>query len=94
MNKYLPKPAFTFSSTFVFVLGVIFSASTTYADDTDLYLEQSTAPEAEPLVMFLLDHRNNLGSTGGNACNNAGTTIQNLIDNCDYSTDLALHLSI
>ena len=40
------------------------------ADDTDIYLNPSVAAGAEPLVMFSLDYRSNLGSTvcGGTEC--------------------------
>jgi hypothetical protein len=43
-----------------------------YADDTDIYVNQgnSLPPESEPMVMFSLDYRPNLGSTAcnGNEC--------------------------
>jgi len=46
-------------------LGLSF-ADGTLADDTDIYLSPNVAAGAEPLVMFVLDYRSNLGST---ACN-------------------------
>ena len=91
MNKYLPKPAFTFSSTFVFLLGVIFSASTVNADDTDVYLNPSTPPDAEPLVMFLMDHRSSLGSNECNAIPN-NATVADIETDCSYSTELATQM--
>ena len=43
-----------------------------YADDTDIYVNQGAAlpPDSEPMVMFSLDYRPNLGSTAcnGNEC--------------------------
>jgi len=95
MNKYLPKPAFTSSSTFVFLLGVIFSASTVNADDTDVYLNPSSPPTAEPLVMFMLDHRASLAS---NQCNVGGSASIADIELCgaaapdNYSLELATAL--
>lgn len=44
------------------------------ADDTDIYLNPSVPTGAEPLVMFTLDYRSNLGST---VCN--GTECDDLI---------------
>ena len=41
------------------------------ADDTDIYISPTAlAPDSEPLVMFSLDWRPNLGSTAcqGNTC--------------------------
>ena len=56
-----------------FLLTLVIAATTVtfgsaYADDTDIYVNQGAAlpPESEPLVMFSLDYRPNLGST---ACN-------------------------
>ncbi|MCH8262063.1 MAG: hypothetical protein IIA77_03290, partial [Proteobacteria bacterium] len=91
MNKYLPKPAFTFSSTFVFLLGVIFSASTVNADDTDVYLNPSTPPDSEPLVMFLMDHRSSLGSNECNAIPD-NATVAEIESECGYSTELATQM--
>ncbi len=45
-----------------------------FADDTDVYLNPSVPSGAEPLVMFSLDYRSNLGAT---ACN--GTECDTLI---------------
>jgi len=46
-------------------LGVacVLLSAVTRADDTDIYLNPSVATGAEPLVMFTLDYRSNLGST-------------------------------
>ena len=44
------------------------------ADDTDIYINNAPAPGGEPLVMFSLDYRPNLGST---ACK--GTECAGLI---------------
>jgi type IV pilus assembly protein PilY1 len=40
------------------------------ADDTDIYINNTPAPGGEPMVMFSLDYRPNLGSTAcqGNTC--------------------------
>ena len=42
------------------------------ADDTDLYMSPNNAEGADPLIMFALDYRSNLGSTYG-GCTNAST---------------------
>ena len=46
------------------------SAGVGHADDTDIYLSPSVPTGAEPLVMFTLDYRSNLGSSAcsGDAC--------------------------
>ena len=53
-----------------FIGGLALSALTglTLADDTDIYMNPrgSLPPGSEPMVMFSLDYRPNLGST---ACN-------------------------
>ncbi len=48
----------------------LLAATAARADDTDIYLNPSIAGVGEPLVMFALDYRSNLGSTacGGNEC--------------------------
>ncbi|MCH8059527.1 MAG: hypothetical protein IIA11_03615 [Proteobacteria bacterium] len=71
MNTHFRKLA-VFSLVFV----LVFSAGTVQADDTDVYLRSPTEPTpgSEPLIMFSLDYRPNLGST---ACN--GTECDTLI---------------
>ncbi len=44
------------------VCGLIWAFAAT-ADDTDIYLNPAIPTGAEPLVMFVLDYRPNLGST-------------------------------
>ena len=51
-----------FTAIIVCALGMSTSAP---ADDTDIYLTPSVALGSEPLVMFVLDWRPNLGSTVG-----------------------------
>jgi hypothetical protein len=50
------------TGTLLLVLG----AGSGQADDTDIYVNSATPTDSEPLVMFSLDYRPNLGST---ACN-------------------------
>nr|MCH9674694.1 hypothetical protein [Gammaproteobacteria bacterium] len=45
----------------ILVSGIFASAG--YADDTDVYLKPSVPSGAEPLVIFALDYRSNLGAT-------------------------------
>src|SRR3989338_4330060 len=56
------------------------------ADDIDIYIDPATGTGTEPIVMFTLDYRSNLGSTvcSGSACdfltsktytNNSGATV-------------------
>lgn len=48
----------------VCIVAVLFTLSgRAWADDTDVYLHAQVASGAEPLVMFILDYRSNLGST-------------------------------
>ena len=63
-------------TVFSIVAMLVFSAGSTLADDTDVYLRppSTPAPGSEPLVMFVLDYRPNLGST---ACK--GTECDTLI---------------
>lgn len=68
MNTQIRKLA-----VFSLVAMAVFSAGSTLADDTDVYLRPPTepVPGSEPLVMFVLDYRPNLGSTAcnGDECN-------------------------
>ena len=62
-NKYLLTPAIAI---------LIALSGTVHADDTDVYMNPGSAlpPGSEPIVMFSLDYRPNLGATacGGNEC--------------------------
>ncbi len=55
-----------------FLAGLIFTIGSAQADDTDVYMNPGAGLPAnsEPMVMFSLDYRPNLGSTacGGGAC--------------------------
>jgi len=67
MNTQIRKLA-----VFSIVATLVFSAGSTLADDTDVYLRPPTepVPGSEPLVMFVLDYRPNLGSAActGDEC--------------------------
>ena len=59
-----------------FLAALIFTIGSAQADDTDVYMNPGAGlpPNSEPMVMFSLDYRPNLGST---ACN--GTDCETLI---------------
>jgi type IV pilus assembly protein PilY1 len=58
-----------------------------HADDTDLYMSPNKAVGAEPLIMFALDYRSNLGSTYG-GCTNASTcTVANTFREYEAAKD-------
>jgi type IV pilus assembly protein PilY1 len=57
MNSFLRK------TIHVVGLAILVSFPTVDADDTDIYLNPSVPTGSEPLVMFSLDTRSNLGST-------------------------------
>ena len=63
MDTKLGKFALT-----AFLAALIFTIGTAQADDTDVYMNPGAGlpPDSEPMVMFSLDYRPNLGST---ACN-------------------------
>ncbi|MCH8160222.1 MAG: hypothetical protein IIA08_10155, partial [Proteobacteria bacterium] len=71
MNTQIQKLA-----VFSLVAALVFSVGSTRADDTDVYLRPKSDPPpgSEPMVMFSLDYRPNLGSS---ACN--GTECDTLI---------------
>ena len=54
------------------VTALVFSAGSVSADDTDVYMNAGAGlpPGSEPMVMFSIDYRSNLGSTAcqGNEC--------------------------
>jgi type IV pilus assembly protein PilY1 len=73
----------TTTGLMIFLLGLAFSAR---ADDTDVYLNPEVPTGAEPLVMFTLDYRPNLGSTQCTGVSNTSASIQTA---CGYSEDHA-----
>lgn len=71
MNRILAKSVLTAA-----LAALVFSAGSALGDDTDVYLNGGAGlpPGSEPMVMFSIDYRPNLGST---ACN--GTECDTLI---------------
>ena len=61
------RSVYRFPATLTLLLGLNAGA---LADDVDLYLNPAVPSGAEPLVMFSLDYRSNLGATAcnGNEC--------------------------
>lgn len=61
--------------TFLIAAALVATPALTMADDTDVYVDNraSTPPASQPLVMFTVDYRSNLGSTictaGNRPCN-------------------------
>ncbi len=59
-------------------------AGAAHADDTDIYLNPALPGGGEPLVMFNIDYRSNLGSV---SCNLGAATVA-AIAACGYSEDI------